>query len=338
MLIDNVVSLTFGTLENRPSVNEYFDVVYHTHNVKRGDLFIVTDDESSINEAVRKGAYALLYDRDDMLITDNEIAWIRVDDVQKAVHRILRHQLLHLHVNILSCDTVYLELIALLHGSDTLITLHENSLEEMTQVINSITPKALLLIDTKLIDTLSLSPTCKLLPLPTPHKLVTLEDSLFESSFVFDGRYYERVRISPWLLPYLEQVLNFLKRERLPYMMHKLASLHYFEPLFVNRALQRRDFGTTEQVIIFQNDQALFHEALSFLIQRASWATIIVLTPSFVDINKYDSVSYRTYEESSEIIEQLQTLEFNFVLLLHDNTLKEMLMHEKSLKQLTFAM
>ncbi len=337
MLIDNVVSLTFGTLENSPSVNEYFDIVYHSHQVKRGDLFIVRDDDNAVDSAVHNGAYALLYDRD-ILITDSEIAWIRVDDVHTAVQRILRHQLLHLHVKMFSCESIYLDLIAQLHCSDTLMLLHTHSIEEMIPVINNATEHTRLLINTKCLKNSSLKSTCKLLALPTPHTLHTLEASLFESSFVFDGRYYERVRISSWLLPYLERALNFLKKERLPFTMSKLASLQHFEPIFVNRALQRRDFGTTEQVIIFQNDPALFNEALSFLKEQASWAAITVLTPSCFNINKYDSISYRTYEDTDDIMEQLEILEFNFVLLLHDNNFKEILMQKKRLKQLTFAM
>ncbi len=337
MLIDNVVSLTFGTLENNPSVKEYFNIACHAHEVTRGDLFIVTNNNiHAIDEAVSKGAYALLYESD-MLITDHEIAWIRVDSVYQAVQKILRHQLLHLHVNIRSCDTIYLDLIALLHNNDTLITLHSNHLDAMIHVINRAMEHSLLLIDTKLTQIISLIPACKSLQFSTLHALTVLENSLFESSFIFDGRYYERIRMAPWLLPYLEKVLNFLKRERIPYLIQRLSSLHHFEPLFVNRSLQCRPFGSTERVIIFQNDDTLFNEALTFLTTKASWATIIVLTPSHINIKKYDNVVYLTYENSHELIGQLRTLAFNFVLLLHHHSLKAMLEHEKHPKQLTFA-
>ncbi len=339
MLIENVVSLTFGILENTPSVRDYHNIVVQSTHVKRGDLFVVTDAQSShYEEAIANGAYALLYDQD-IDISDREIAWIRVENVHEAVEKILRHQLLQYQMEVFSCEPLELDFFELLHAErDPLLILRSTTIEAMAQIIHACGENSLLLIDDALSKSTALFPTCKSLDMSITSPLTPFETSLFESSFLFDGRYYENVRISPLLLPYLERILNVLKSRNHAYTLARLASLKHFEPLFLSRALQRREFGSSECVIIFESDPALFLQAQDFLKKHASWATIVIMTPENFSVRAHDTMTYETYRHTDDIMPKLREICFNFLLLLHESTLKESFETPKHTRQLTFTL
>jgi len=338
MLIDNVVSLTFGTLQNRPSVRDCHNMVLESSRVKRGDLFIVADEESDYGEAIEKGAYALLYDRD-LPVNDHEIAWIRVENVNKAVEKILRHQLLQHHMEIISCERIDLHLLELLNAEHPpFLMLYATSLSAMVDAINACHHNALLLIDAGLLQSATQFPTCQSLNISITSALIPFETSLFQSSFLFDGRYYAHERIAPFLLPYLERALNFLKSRNRAYSMSKLAALHHFEPLFLNRALHKQEFGSSERVIIFENDTALFAQAHRFIKQHGAWGRIAVMTPNEFTIEHYDGVEYLTFDHEDAIIPQLHTLEFNFLLLLQKHTFKQRFAPAETTSQLTLTL
>ena len=335
MLIDNVVSLTFGVLENTPNVRDCYEIAFKSSDVRRGDLFIVRDS-AGIDEAIANGAYALLYDAD-ITIKDDEIAWIRVDDVDAAVRKILRHQLLELHVEIMSCETVCLNMIQVLNRSERLVVLNSTALEDIYKTFQKLSHHSLLLISESLLLT-NIFPTCKSMEVAIDQKITLIEGSLFESSFLFNTLYYEKQRISPLLLPYLERSLNFFKSKNLDYTISKVSHLESFEPIFVNKALTKKEFGSTEQVIILENNLSLFHKAMLFLRERAPWSNITIMTPNTLNIIKYDNLNYESYHTSADIIEQLKYLEFNFVLVLHESSLKEFFSEERQVQQLTFAL
>ncbi len=335
MLIDNIVSLTFGVLQNSPNVRDCYEIIFKSSEVRRGDLFVVNDD-NSVDEAIRNGAYALLYDCD-MPISDSEIAWIKVDNVDAAVTKILRYQLLDYGGEIISCGTVFLNIAQTLCSDERLVVLNTTELEAIYKVIQKLSYDSILLLNEQLLSS-TIFPTCKSYQSSRKQHVTLVDGFLFQSSFLFNGIYYDQQRISPLLLPYLENCLDFFKFKNLNYTISKVVLIEHFVPLFVNKALKIRDFGATERVVIFESETRLFDEAVLFLKERASWSKIIILIPESINIIKYDTLEYRVFNSSEDIIKQLQTQTFNFALVCHDSSIKEQFREEKKAEQLLFEL
>ena len=82
MRLENLLALTQGTLQNQPFVSRFEGISFNAKKVKRGNLFVAFSN-AEIDEAILNGAYGIIFDRPTQ-IADNEIAWIKVDDVDDA--------------------------------------------------------------------------------------------------------------------------------------------------------------------------------------------------------------------------------------------------------------
>ena len=87
MRIDTIVNLVDGELVNSGYISEINQFSNNLKKVKRENLFISNDIEE-IKEAIKKGAYGVLFSKD-LNIIDDEIAWIKVDNIQDALFRLL---------------------------------------------------------------------------------------------------------------------------------------------------------------------------------------------------------------------------------------------------------
>ena len=87
MRIDTIVNLVDGELVNSGYISEINQFSNNLKKVKRENLFISNDIEE-IKEAIKKGAYGVLFSKD-INIIDDEIAWIKVDNIQDALFRLL---------------------------------------------------------------------------------------------------------------------------------------------------------------------------------------------------------------------------------------------------------
>ena len=108
MILENVIALTHATLLNSPYVSSFSGVTLEVKNVKRGFLFIATKSDE-IDLAIQNGAYGILFDSPTQ-ISDNEIAWIKVEDLTSALVRILRFHLLDKNISAYECDTITFDL------------------------------------------------------------------------------------------------------------------------------------------------------------------------------------------------------------------------------------
>ncbi|MEA2111159.1 MAG: hypothetical protein U9P71_03815 [Campylobacterota bacterium] len=335
MLIDNLVSLTFAELQNIPNVRDCYEIAFDCNNVRRGDLFVASD-ANSVKEAINNGAYALLYDFD-IEVSDSEIAWIKVDCVHSAVKRILRHLLLELHVNIFSMNRISVNIVKTIHQDTKLHVITDASLQTVYSTIKKLSLGSILLIDDSLVDR-TLYSTCKNFTAANKVTIKPKEMLLFQSSLLINNSYYENLRVSPLLLPYLQTSLDFFQFNNLEFCITKVAQLNHFEPLFLNRALVIKEYGSSENVLILESNEALFCEAVDFLRDKAAWSTILVLTPLEFNIKKYDNISYKTFESPADIMTILKQKQYNFMLLLHDSSLKERFNDAKETQQLTFSL
>ena len=307
MRLENILALTHGKLINSPFVNSFENIVFEAKAVKRGDLFVAFD-ENMIEDALFNGAYGILFDKPTQ-IADNEIAWIKVDDLDDALKRILRFLLIDKEIEVYETNEIVLKLALQIITEPNFIALH-GDIQTLYKMLSDIQNGTSILFAPELTPS-DLFTNTKPLPANGTEAINIIEQTLFETSFIYDNIFYERQLISPFFIPYLEQLLYLFKRLKIHFRLRKFTPIDHFEAFFTNKNFEIKEFGTSDKVLIFEKNTQLIRDEIIFLQEQAAWAKMIYLIPqnSFnlldedIKSNK-NLISYRTCDEIRNILKQ----------------------------------
>ena len=302
MRLVNILALTHAKLINEPFVSDFENIVFDAKKIRRGDLFVAFNN-SDIEEAIFNGAYGIVFDKPTQ-ITDSEIAWIKVENIPDALTKILRFRLIERKVISYSCDEISIELSKQIITQTNFITLYSN-IKDIFLSLWNIEENSIILFTPSLTNQDLFTDIKKPPALPDKINLIKIKDkTLFETAFIHNNIFYERQPLSPFFIPYLEKLLYLYKTLDISYRLKKFTQLKHFEAVFVTKDLIIKDFGTTDQVIIFESDENLIDKEAKFLQDNASWAKIIYITKK---------------QTNNEIINKLINNDFNFALILSDD-------------------
>ncbi len=320
MRLENLLALTQGTLQNQPFVTRFDGISFDAKKVKRGNLFIAFNN-ADIDEAVLNGAYAIIFDKPTQ-IADNEIAWIKVGDVDDALMRLLRFHLIEKELDIYETDLITIKLAQQIVTESDLLVLGRSIKDDFMRLWG-VPEKAKVLYCPKLIDRDTFV-SSKRLPISYKDEVTIVEQTLFETSFIFNDIFYERQLLSPFFISYLERLLNFYKMNDISYRVRSFTPIDNFEAVFTNKDLSVKVFGASDRVLIFEPDFELIHSQISFLKRQANWANIIYILPKAKAIPFENIEGIFTYESQDDIIEILKENTFHFALIAEqDRTLLE---------------
>jgi len=311
MRLENVLALTHGKVVNEPCVKTFENIVFDATRVKRGDLFIAFDEES-IESAVLNGAYGVLFDKPTQ-ISDREIAWIKVEDLNDALQRLLRFKLIDKEITVYECNKIVLKLALQVMSEPNFIALNgdiKSIVKTLWDLPNSstvlfspaLTPKEIF-TDVKSISRTSIEP------------INIVEQTLFETSFIYDNIFYERQLISPFFMPYLQELLHLFKTLKINFRLRKFTPIDHFEPVFTNKNFEIKEFGTSDKVLIFESTAELIDSEISFLRKQANWANIIFILPFKDSVNYAEQKDVYRYKNKNEIREILKSNSFHFALI-----------------------
>ena len=310
MRLENLLALTQGTLQNQPFVTRFEGISFDAKKVKRGNLFIAFNNKD-IDEAILHGAYGIVFDKPTQ-IADNEIAWIKVGDVDDTLMRLLRFHLIEKELDVYETDLITIKLAQqIMTDSDFLVL--GKSIKDDFMTLWEVPHKAKILYCPKLIDRDTFVAS-KTLPSAYRDEVTIVEQTLFETSFIFDDIFYERQLLSPFFISYLERLLNFYKMHEISYRLRTFTPINNFEAVFTNKDLSVKEFGASDRVLIFEPDFELIHSQISFLNRQANWAKIIYLLPKAKAPSFENVEGIYTYESQQDIIETLRSTSFHFAL------------------------
>lgn len=311
MRLENLLALTQGTLQNSPFVTRFEGISFDAKKVKRGNLFIAFNN-SDIDEAVLHGAYGIIFDKPTQ-IADNEIAWIKVGDVNDALMRLLRFHLIEKELDVYETDLITIKLAQQIMTESDFLVLGQ-SIKDDFMTLWDVADNAKLLYCPKLIDRDTFV-TSKTLPNAYKDEITIVEQTLFETSFIFDNIFYERQLLSPFFISYLERLLNFYKMNAINYRIRTFTPIDNFEAIFTNKDLSVKEFGASDRVLIFEPDFELIHSQISFLERQANWANIIYILPKAKALPFENIEGIFTYESQQDIINILRSTSFHFALI-----------------------
>jgi len=311
MNLANLSALVEGTLSNSPSITSFEDVCFHANKVRRGDLFIALKHEE-IQEAILNGAYGIVFEKPTQ-ITDQEIAWIKVESLDNALLRLLRFHILEKSPKVFSCNSISLKLASQIITPRNLLVLDKSFHEHLNDLWN-LEENQYILFSTKTIDA-NLFIDAKELTNIKNSSINIVEQTLFETSFIYDDTYYERQLLSPFFMPYLETILEFFKQNSIRYQIREFSSINHFQPVFTNIRFQVKEFGKSDNVLIFEPEFELIKEQIKFLSTQANWAKIIYLVPHNRVDELDDMQNVFVYESSWDIMQILKNENYHFALI-----------------------
>ncbi len=309
MRLENFLALTHGKLINEPCVNSFQNTVFEAHRVKRGDLFVAYDDKE-IDLAVSNGAYGIVFDKPTQM-SDAEIAWIKVNDIDDAIQRLLRFKMIEKEVVVYECNEIILKL-ALQVITQTSFLVVNGDMRSIFKSLWQVEDRATILFCPAL-NPKDIFANIKTLSKTAIEPIEIMEQTLFETSFIYDNIFYERQLISPFFIPYLEELLHLFKSLKINFRLRKFTPIEHFEAVFTNKNFEIKNFGASDKVLIFEPNTSLIESEITFLQERASWANIIFVVPDAIEEPENKNVF--KYKHKKEILNLLKENNFHFALI-----------------------
>ncbi len=308
MRLENILALTHGKLVNEPFVKIFENIVFEAKSVKRGDFFIAFDEET-IEDAILNGAYGVMFDKPTQ-ISDTEIAWIKVNECEDALKRLLRFRLIEKDIAVYECNEIILKLSFQVITEPNFIAVN-GDIKSIHKQLWHVENNSTLLFCPEICDR-NIFTDIKQLSTTAVEPITIMEQTLFETSFIYDNTFYERQLISPFFIPYLEELLHLYKTLKINYRLRKFTPIDHFKAVFVSKKFEIKEFGTSDKVLIFESNADLIKSEITFLKKSANWANLIYIIPHAID--DFEDENIFVYENSNKIIDILKNNSFHFAL------------------------
>lgn len=292
MKIESLIRISGGVLLNTPSIFSIEDIKISSSKVKRGDLFInVNNSNEEINEAVKNGAYAIITENIPK-ICDEEIAWITTDNLELLLIKLARYHSTLKNFRFIPLSKIQYSLSKSLNITKKAKLLDDEPQNALIQILNSSDETTFFVIDSSFIT--SINPTV-CLPKKSIEADKIYENGLFYSSFIYKDKYIKDIKLSAFFIPYLCALMEYFDSLKIEYEIDNFNSFKHFYPQFVNSKFQKRDFGATGKVVIFEKDKELFEKMVLHVSKRVDKNSIKILDTNNekTDIKEFKNLNFR---------------------------------------------
>ena len=246
MKITSIVDITGGKLLNSPSIS--FTSGTHT-NIKKvgeGDLFI-SSNPLLIEDALKKGAFAIIFDCVmDITKLDNEIAWIQVDNINRAITKLLRFKLANKKIKSYFVDFIAYEFLQVL-ATTTKNIYFVNDIFSSLETLQYIEEDDIL-VSTNNQFLEDIYPKSEYLQINNMKFENLIIHSIFETSFLYKEEYFYKLRI-PYI--YLNHFLSIKETFGIEEVDgQKLKNIAFMQPIFINKQNRFVDYGKSNRFIL----------------------------------------------------------------------------------------
>ena len=273
--IDSIVHISAGVLLNTPAVESIGDIRTSCLSVKRGDLFIdVNNSKEEVERAVENGAYCIM-SASSLQVIDEEIAWIHTNDLEMSVVKLARYFATKKNLRFIQLATVQFELAKCLHVETKAKLLSSLPSKALLQILSCENEVLFFVIENSFVT--DIDPTIKEYVLKKEPTYL-LENSIFYTSFSYKERFIKDIRLSAFFVPYLCSLMDLLDELSVEFKIDNFNNFKHFYPRFVSSKMEKRDFGTTRQALIYESDFELFEKELAFLKDRVDENLLISFT------------------------------------------------------------
>ncbi len=325
--VNEIVEIAFGTLLNQPSISFFNSICDEINEVKQGDLFVAYTSQKSpqevekeIEEAVQKGAFGILFSGN-IAMSDPEVAWISVEDLEQSLVRITRHYLIIKNkiLFLLSSDEYQIASQIILPKKN--LGYYCGSLAKLVHYILT-SETAYILYCHSQINLSSLPKNQQEIKLLPQEKI---EDnalpfainsySLFGIKIFYQTFDYE-IPLPKLFIQPLARVVRFCEEYSLEVQMGNLERISSFRPLYLDERGFISKPGTTNKVLLACIDTNLYEQYLAYFTMYAKWARLMLFVPQIYQEIYAPYAEVRCFENPQELFGQLIDEKFNFALIL----------------------
>lgn len=309
MKISSIIDIVDGELLNSPSISFIYEIKTNVNKVKEGDLFIAKN-QGDINLAIQKNTFALLVDKD-YPISDKEIAWIKVENIELAIIKLIRYKLSISNLEAYYCDKASYDLLKIFAGnSPKNIVIIPNNLNDFLKILDDIVENTILIYHNKeLLD--MFYPQNKNFNTIKEYKIDNLiEHSLFETSFSYKNHFFAKLKIPSIYIPQFITVYNFLEY---PLDTNKLKTFYNLKPLFLDKTLNLVEFGKSDRFLLCQQDNTLIKEEINFVNKKYKYAKTVYISSKKIDFLEENQIILKDINDLKSILKKIS---FNAVYLI----------------------
>ena len=311
MKISSIVDIVDGELLNSPSISFINNISSDANKVKTSDMFIAKNIED-LKIALQNGAYAVIFEKDFEVI-DNEIAFIKVKNLELALLKIVRYKLSTLKIKSYFCTDETFDMLKLYQNNHTKpIFLISKNIEKAFKFIDDIKDGDILISkNKKLLE--SIYPDSKEFEKKLDENSIKnlIKHSLFELSFSYKDIYFSKLRLSKIYLNSFLNIYDFFKGN---IDISKLKLYSNFKAIFIDKDFQPIESGKSDSFIICQTNKNLISIEIAYLKNEFRYAkTIFVSKYKISFLDEKEQIIINNIEDLKNI---LKNLKFNCVYLI----------------------
>lgn len=279
MKIDNLVRIIDGNLQTHPSIDAFERIIFDANRILRGDLFIDVDENAdNAKLASEKGAYAIIstrpFDGD-----DSELAWICVTSIEQALIKLLRYQVAEKSLECLLLTPIQATFLEMTQSPKTIKIVQGSLLNIVQHLLRMEEGEKIGIIDPLLCHSIA----------PTAHKIKNysqtswLAKGLFLSSFWHKERYWNDQKIPSLFKDDFLSLLHFCDTNGIAYTLENLFFGEHFYPQFVTPSLRKKEFGSSDKVLIFEPSSTLLAREIDYLEKQCEEHQWILCLPKSME-------------------------------------------------------
>jgi ferrochelatase len=307
MLFENLTSLIDGELLNEPSIASFSKIVFDAKKVKRGDLFFGSFKE--IDEALENGAYGIVSTK--IKVKDDEIAWIKVKDIQSAKIKLLRYFILKDGLSVVKFSTVEAELAKSISLNKNILYIDSDINSAIKDLDTNHDLNLIAFINDDIYSKIELEEQS----IELKYKITVQKATTFLTTFIYGDNLFKEIKISELFVRELERVLNLFDTFDIKYHIQKLNFINHFKPLFLDSSFKILNFGQSRKVFILEFKKELLEREILYVKEKASWAKIALLLPQDIKYTKKIDIDIKYFKNYADIKKQ-NIFYYNFVIML----------------------
>jgi ferrochelatase len=305
MKIEDLLNLTAGEMITEPTITAINSATVYPSKVDRGDLFI-SNDEEDIATALENGANAIIFSQSSVKITDPEVAWIQVDEIEKAAFKLIRYVLISREASFYLFSEHELSFMKMIVTKKSNLEVLPDDWRKVFEKILNAEVKMFIGTDEVLMKTIK--PDVSLLNKEASCEIIT--DTLFKTTFKINNYIYQEKDITPFHVDILKRVVEFCDLHELPYDLDRVKYTKHFVPVFIDGFLNIMVPSKSDKVAIFVDNLQDIYKAREYVRYNGAWVKTIVLTPPKTKVDGVDRPNW--YENIDEARDILKNAYFNY--------------------------
>ncbi|RXJ93936.1 peptidoglycan synthetase [Malaciobacter molluscorum] len=303
MKISSIIDIMDGEVLNSPSISFIYNIKQCASKVKEGDLF-VAKNLNDIQIAINNGAFAILVDSY-VSVTDFEIAWIKVGNLDEAIIKFIRFKLSNYDLNVFNCDEITFNYIKYLKPLNKIDLKLIETIDDILKILDDIEINNILIFKDKHFMN-KLYPQNHLIEQIDSNKLKNIvKHTMFETSFTYNNIFFQKIKVPELYITNFLMAYDFLDCEL---DFSKLKNCELLRPIFVDRFINQVEFGKSNKFLILQNNLSLIEKEILYLKQNFKYGKIIFLCKE--EINNFYA-KQNIIEKEENLKDFLKSSNFN---------------------------